>query len=402
LQDNAVVRLTEKGLVWYGAGTGDAPRSLDDESVRAQLINVASQPAAYICFAVPGADVRLCTREVDPQEKKHLEKSLPFMLEDELVAELDDLHFATEMADKYSVNIAICSQQKMVDWQSYVADYPNVTRWLPEPLLLPWQAGEWCLVIEQQQVIARMGAFEGFSIEPELLLVTLQAASNNNESLPEAIVIYGDNQTQDSALLPEELQSLIQWRRGDLSAALMLAEQVSSRSINLLQGEFGMRLPLALWWQQWRSVAAVIAIAFCVQLAATYADYANLKSEQAQLQQAIVDSYREVYPEGAIVDAEKQLKRQLRGLRGSGQTSGFVSLIQRVGEVVYRSSGTQIASINYSDKAEELRMNISAADFEAVEDIRTAMNTAGLEAVMESSSAQGERVRARMRVGAGS
>jgi general secretion pathway protein L len=163
-----------------------------------------------------------------------------------------------------------------------------------------------------------------------------------------------------------------------------------------------MRLPLALWWQQWRSVAAVIAIAFCVQLAATYADYANLKSEQAQLQQAIVDSYREVYPEGAIVDAEKQLKRQLRGLRGSGQTSGFVSLIQRVGKVVYRSSGTQIASINYSDKAEELRMNISAADFEAVEDIRTAMNTAGLEAVMESSSAQGERVRARMRVGAGS
>ncbi|MFT6051828.1 MAG: general secretion pathway protein L [Halioglobus sp.] len=402
MQDNAVVRLTDKGLVWYGAGTGDAPRSLGEESVRAQLIAAASQPGAHICFAVPGADVRLCTREIDPQEKKHLEKTLPFMLEDELISELDDVHFSTEMADKYSVNIAICGQQKMLDWQPFVADYPNVTRWLPEPLLLPWQAGEWCLVIESHQVIVRMGAFEGFSIEPELLLVTLQAALHSNESEPAAIVIYGDNQSHDSALLPEELQPLIQWRRGDLSAALMLAGQVSSSPINLLQGEFGVRLPLALWWRQWRSVAAVIAVAFCVQLAATYADYASLKDEQAQLQQAVVDSYREVYPDGAIVDAEKQLKRQLRGLRGSGQTSGFVSLIQRVGEVVSRSSGTQIASINYNDKAEELRMNISAADFEAVEDIRTAMNTAGLEAVMESSSAQGERVRARMRVGAGS
>ena len=370
--------------------------------MRAQLVAAASQPGANICFAVPGADVRLCTREIDPQEKKHLEKSLPFMLEDELVAEIDGLHFATEMADKYSVNIAICSQQKMLHWQPLVADYPNVTRWLPEPLLLPWQAGEWCLVIEQQQVIARTGAFEGFSLEPELLRVALQGVLHGSEGQPEAIIIYGDNQAQDSALLPEELQPLIQWRRGDLSAALMLAEPASNSTINLLQGEFGARLPLALWWRQWRTVAAVIALAFCVQLAATYADYTGLKSQQAQLQQAVVDRYREVYPDGAIVDAEKQLNRQLRGLRGSGQTSGFVSLIKRVGEVVSRSSGTEISSINYNDKADELRMNISATDFEAVENIRTAMNTAGLEAVMESSSAQGERVRARMRVGAGS
>ena len=397
MQDNAVVRLTEEGLVWYGAGAGDAPQSLAQASVREQLITVASQPGASICFAVPGADVRLCSREIDTQEKKHLDKSLPFMLEEGVLAELEELHFAAKLADKLSVNIAICSHAKMVQWQSLIAPYPNVTRWLPEPLLLPWKTGEWCLVVEQQQVIARTAAFAGFTIEQALLGPALQGSDNE----PEVIILYGQNQAEDSALVPENLQPLIQWRRGDLSAAMMLEKQASNTSINLLQGDYAMRLPLALWWQQWRSVAAVLAIAFCVQLVATYADYTTLRGEQEALSQAVIDSYRQAYPEGAIVDPEKQLNRQLRGLRGSGQTSGFVSLIKRVGEVVTRSAGTQISSINYNDKADELRMNISAEDFEAVESIRTAMNSAGLNAVMESSSAQGERVRARMRVGAG-
>ena len=98
------------------------------------------------------------------------------------------------------------------------------------------------------------------------------------------------------------------------------------------------------------------------------------------------------------MDAEKQLRRQLDALRGSAQTSGFVSLIDRVGSVIASSPGTTIATINYSDKSEEMRMNIQAADFEAVEQMREDINKAGLQAVMESSSAQGDRVRARLRV----
>ena len=46
-----------------------------------------------------------------------------------------------------------------------------------------------------------------------------------------------------------------------------------------------------------------------------------------------------------------------------------------------------------------MRMNILAVDFEAVERVRADINETGLEAVMESSSAQGDKVRARLRVG---
>ena len=99
-----------------------------------------------------------------------------------------------------------------------------------------------------------------------------------------------------------------------------------------------------------------------------------------------------------MVDAEKQLRRQLDALSGSSQGSGFVSLMGRVGKVVSASDGTSLVSINYSDKAGEMRLNIVAANYGAVEQVRSGIVDAGLEAVMESSSAQGDKVRARLRV----
>ena len=121
--------------------------------------------------------------------------------------------------------------------------------------------------------------------------------------------------------------------------------------------------------------------------------------ENIALRSAVQQSYRKAFPKGAVVDAEKQLSRKLVAMRGSGQTSGFVSLMELVGGVIADMPGTSIATINYNDKGDEMRMNIVAADFEGVEQVRARINKAGLQAVMESSSAQGDRVRARLRVG---
>ena len=122
-------------------------------------------------------------------------------------------------------------------------------------------------------------------------------------------------------------------------------------------------------------------------------------SDNLALRAAVEESYRKAYPRGAVVDAEKQLSRQLSALRGSGQASGFITLMERVGAVIAGSPGTSIATINYTDKGGEMRMNIVAADFETVEQVREQINKSGLEAIMESSSVQGDQVRARLRIG---
>jgi len=398
LFERTIIRLIDGQLVWYPPGTDSEPRPLDSDTERARLRQIAVQPQGQLCFAVPGTDVTLLKVEFSAAEKKHIYKALPFTLEEQLIADIDQLHFGTVMTGKTRLCAAVCSKDKMRDWAKLFEGLAAAKSWVAEPQLLHWQAGEWTLVLEQDYAIVRTGESEGFSIERELLRPMLVAALAENSAAPQAVIVYGQDQEADRALLPEPLRDAMQWRAGDYRAALLLSES-DGFAVNLLQGAFAYRLPLNRWWQQWRTVAAVLAAAFAIQLITAYAGYVALEGENLALRQETERSYRRAFPKGALVDAEKQVKRQLDGLRGSAQTSGFVSLMDKVGSIIAGRPGTQIESINYSDKGGEMRMNITASDFAAVEAIRTAMSEKGLDAVMENSNAQGERVRARLRVG---
>lgn len=396
MRESAVIRLVEGRLAWYPPGAGDQPQWLEDDSVRDSLRATLTQRRVKVCFAVPGADARLLLLTVAPEEKKHLSQSLPFMLEEQVAADVDTLHFCASPLEDDTYVVAIAAKSKMEEWQSLLADFPGVQLWLPEPLLLPWQPDEWCLVLEGDNAIVRVGQCEGFTVERDLVDPLLQSVLRDAVA-PQAVIVYGMDQEADTELLPEEIRDRVQWRRGNLCAALLLSELPQVR-VNLLQGGFVPRLPLALWWRQWRAVAAVFAAACVLQLAGIYAEYRSLSAQNLALRGAVEESYRRAMPQGAVVDAEKQLRRQLDVLGGSGQASGFIGLIERVGGAIAGMPGTTIASINYNDKGNEMRLNIVAADFEGVEQLRSRMSEAGLEAIMESSSTQGDRVSARLRV----
>ncbi|MEH6609437.1 MAG: type II secretion system protein GspL [Halioglobus sp.] len=392
-----VLRLIGGRLAACAPGSEEQPRWLDEENALPAFATASSQRRESVIFAAPGEDVRLQRLTISPEEKKHLAKSLPYMLEEQLAGDVEQLHFASTVLKELDYAVAICAASKMRHWQTLLADFDGGGLWTSETLLLPWREGEWCLLFEADKVVLRTGACEGISAERELLSVLLTAALVDDPP-PRALVVYGSEQAGELTEIPESLRALVQWRKGNFCSALLLADTVNVKP-NLLQGEFSLRLPLSRWWQQWRLVAAVLLAAFGLQLLTTWVDYRQLKQENESLQTAVMASYRQAYPKGNAPDPEVQLRRQLASLQGSAQSSGFVNLMAKVGSVIAGLEGTSIASINYSDRGGELRMNIVAADYTAVEKIREGINKTGLKAVMESSSAQGDRVRARIRVG---
>ena len=80
----AVIRLVEGRLAWYPPGASEEPRWLDDDVARESLRAAIGQRRGAACFAVPGEDVRLLSLPVTPAERKHISKSLPFTLEEEV------------------------------------------------------------------------------------------------------------------------------------------------------------------------------------------------------------------------------------------------------------------------------------------------------------------------------
>lgn len=399
MRELVVIRLIDGRLAWYPPGASDGAQWLDQSVAQEGLRSVISQRKLTPVFAVPGEDLRLLSLQIAAEERRHLARSLPFMLEEELGEDIGGLHFASAPRDKLDYAVAVCSREKMESHRAVLSQFPGVNQWLPEPLLLPWKPGEWCLVIEEERAIVRVGESEGFAVELQMLTMMLEAAQLE-AGMPETIVIYGHDQGADTALVPVDLQDAVQWRQGDLYAAMLITE-MPGQALNLRQGEWAVRLPLERWWQQWRIAAMLFGAAVAVHMLATCTDYRQLEQENLALRGAVQETYRQAFPRGAVVDAEKQLRRQLDSMTGSSQSSGFVGLVARVGDVVTTADGS-IVSINYNEKAGEVRLNLLAADYEAVERIRSGFVASGLQAILENSSAQGEQVRARMRVGGSS
>jgi type II secretion system protein L len=384
-------------LFWYPPGSSGDPRPLADPGELSQLQSMAAARRAPLVFAAPGADIRLQEVEFSAAEKRHIAKSLPFMLEDEFASDLEEMHLASQALDKLRLAVASCEVSRILGWVDLLQDLPPLGQWVPEPLLLPWQAGELILVIEEDSVIARGGPCTGFTVERELASAMIAAMARDDVT---SLVAYGLDQDRDIALVPQHLHDRLQWRSGGFASALMLAED-SPQRLNLLQGQFGPSLPLKLWWRQWRWPAAAVAAAFAVQVAASYSDYSQLESENLRMRQQIEDSYRQVNPTGAVADHEKQLRRQLAQLKGGGEGGSFVSLMDRIGRVLQSHTGAQLTSVNFSSKLGDVRINLLAPDFSAVESIRTELGSAGLKVDLENSNAQGEQVRARFKIAEG-
>jgi len=410
LRDNAIIRLLDSGPVWYLPGASDGARSLGDEQAISALQQFTSERRTPPIVALPGSEVVLHTIGVSPAERKHLDKSLPFRLEEELAEDVTSLHFSHCPLNDTQQAVALTRRQNMTLWQQQLAALPAARQWIAEPLLLPWQPGEWTLLLEQDKALVRTGACRGFVVEKALLPVFLASAvdevsdsavdpsqASSHSTLPHAVIVYSQDHEGEQSLLPSVLLQRAQWRNGDFSTAMLLADANDSLP-NLLQGDYAPRLPLLAWWRQWRAVAALLLLAIVLQLAATFSDFRALSVQNQALLAQIENRFRHVFPSGVMQDAEIQLRRKLESLRGGPSSTGFTSLLYVVGKAIALQPGARVSSINYNERLGDMRLNLVADDFESIESIRQAMISVGLDAVMESSNARSGGVQARLRI----
>ena len=94
---------------------------------------------------------------------------------------------------------------------------------------------------------------------------------------------------------------------------------------------------------------------------------------------------------------EKQLNRQLGEFGANTQRSAFTPIIVSLLTATKKVDGIQLTALNYSGKG-DLRLSLSAPDFEAVEQVREQLKSQSLSAQLENSNARSDGVVARLRV----
>jgi len=393
VSENRSILLLDGGAVQW-LRPGKVPVSLDHAAT--ELDAELARRDHRVVFAAPGGELRLVEITIAAEERRHLATSLPFMLEESIAEDIEHLHFARQMLDRRRCGVAVVASEHMARWHEVLGARAARLPWVPEPLLLPWRPGEWTLVLDGSSALLRWGECLGSRIETPLLAPLL--AGLEARGAPERLVIYSpDTAAGDGVRLPASLLERAEWRRGDLASALWLASD--EVSLNLLQGAHAPQLPYREWWGQWRNVAAILAVAIVGHLGSSWLDLERLERHNEALRREIQEVYRGVNPRGAVVDPERQLRRQLRGLSGGEGGAAFTALLAPVAAGMAAEPGLQLASLTYSQARDELLLNLLAPDFDAVETLRAGLASQGLAATLESSSRSGDRVRARLRVG---
>ena len=342
-----------------------------------------------VIVGLPSDDVRSTLLSVSPEERKHLAKSLPFMMEEQVAEDVEELHFVSSALDEEHHLVAFTRRDSMNAWVEQLASNDSLKIFAPEALCLPLEADECCAVVDGDEVVLRWGNAHGARVDLSMLSMILDSMSE----MPSSLVIYGTDREQVVSQLSDEQAALVDWRQGDWGAVLLLAK--SAPQVNLRQGVFAPPLPLAKWWGVWKTVAIAASVALSLQFISDISQFQKLKAQNIELRSAIQDSYRKANPRGAVVDVEKQLDRQIAEFTGEEGVAAFTPRLVDVVTATTAENG-RVTSINYT--AGQLRLNLTAQDFASVEQIRQALERAGLKATLETSSARGDEVRARLRV----
>lgn len=400
---------------WLSDGQAQSEASGNLDALRAVLGNAGQQ--AWLLL--PGAKVVTRKLEYTEKEKKHLRNLLPFQLEESVVGDIDDLHFALGAAVAGNVALAYTDKQWLKSIFTQLSNIGvEITRCWSTPLLLPLQApaaieqqdptlveaestvekllaspsATWVLGLENGQVNLRFAEQEGFSVPLPLIAPALDmliAAQKLGDNLP-YLVLRASSQDD----LDELYQSLPE----------LLAERVSSQTvvdswqldfngaaIDLCQAEFSQRLPLERWMKLWRGVGILALVTFVVYVGVLGFHIYKLNKQNLQLRQQMEAIYRTVSPNGQSDDPEKRLRIKLQQLQPKSQTGGSaMAILAGVMPIIATSTDVTVKVISYSADTGEMSINVQAHSFNSIDALRQSIGAQGYTAELLTANAQGD------------
>jgi general secretion pathway protein L len=351
-------------------------------------------------------------------EKRHLRRLMPFQLEDEVIGDISQFHFALGRPAHGEVTLAYTEKARLRAIVDELAEAGiEVTQCLPAALLPSLPAPEpaqpeasesdqaepapdvWALHYQEGLISVRHGPNNGFTVaetSATAALGMLLNAENRIDKRPELHLSAPDeNQlAQLEAALPAELDGAAKVTR--VQGMCDFAPDASC--IDLCQGEFSQRLPIERWWRSWRLVGYASAAALLVYVAVLLISLNQLKSDNLEVRREIEQVFRTVVPNGPANDPERRLRIMARDLQPQAQSARLMPLLAQVLPALDEREALTVKGVYFAADNAELSLNLQATSFNAIESLRGHLTSAGLSAELLSANAQGDTHSARLKV----
>lgn len=360
--------MSKRLYLQLAAADGGAVRWLDplrgSEESGTLTLACAADPGIDAVVLVPGEMVLISRAGLPKQNRQRLLRAVPYALEEQLLDDVDDLHFALPMkidADKFPV--LVVKREQMEQWQEDLKRVGIRAGWmLPEALALDWQPGNWRVHLQGEKAIVRTAADRGLSVERDLLESVLSLALQQQDTAPQSIVISGE--IDDSLQAQEELLGVpLEFTAADKSPLRDAAELDLNQAVNLLQGDYSATERMGKMLRPWIPASVAAGLLLVVYLAGVGIQGSRLDEQSDALFEQSVKVYQDTFPGArATRDPRRFMERRLKQLEQGDGGDGILAVMAKAAPVLKGEKGARVRNLIYRNDRLDMEMDIRSLE----------------------------------------
>jgi general secretion pathway protein L len=371
---------------------------------------------------VPGSDVLLKRVSLPTKSQRSMRAAVPYMLEDELAQDVDDLFFAyadmTTDGNENNCSVAIVERSQMQTWLGWLANAEIQIKTLQsEVLAMPYIKGQWSAIAlhanttnlsntsgnpsinSVKQIVLRQGEWQGCTLDDEAWNFSVEHLFSKEVAL-QSVDGEEDNTITLNAYseLPniETSNSHIVVIKKEEELPLALFAQHSQRkAFNLLQGDFKRKDQRSIGLTKWLWAAGFAVCALLLNLGYKGAQLWQLTQQQSLIEEQIISRYKKAFPATKRVrigTIKSQLNKKIAQLGGASDNEGFLAMLSTVQPAFAKVPALKPESLKFDGKRQELRLQAVANDYQHFEQFKAELNSANLTVKQGAQKNQGEQV----------
>jgi general secretion pathway protein L len=348
-----------------------------------------------VVVIVPGEDVLLISAKLPKMNKSRLVQALPFALEEQLIADVDTLHFVPgEIQADDNLPVAVVSKVKMQEWMDLLQTW-NIQAdiLIPQTMALPMEENAWIIFLHDTD-IARLGEHQGFACDINSLNEFLNIALHTEENFPKYISIHNYTQHSFHADLKKPVAVKENFYPHEQMYSDMAINVGKFPYINLLHRSYKSKKSKFPEMRKIWHAAAYLAIAF-VFLLFLYptVSYFILKQRVNAVNAQIAAIYKQNFPQSSSIVAPKlRMEEKLQKLNAEVGESKMLVLIGYLGKGMMEVPGINLKRLDF--QSNQLTLELTAASSDDFSKFTAFLTRQGLNVKEDSANLVGVRVNA--------
>jgi general secretion pathway protein L len=349
-QDQNII---ESGILLTWQSLGSLPQS------------VLSLPLVVL---VDGSDLFLKQIELPKGSGRHLDKMLPFLVEDDIAQEVTALHFT--VVSKQGNKALVAGMERV--WLEQLCQLcrdigATLTQVIPDVLALPETDDVTLMRWQQKWLVRELKPASAYVIDAAWLNTLVQHRWQHQPS----ITAFAADPILDT---PDG------WQHQSIeSAEALLSRGIVQSNVTLLSGVFKLNRGAVAQWNIWRNtlVAGVLLLLLCGAQRMISAN--QWEQERTAIRAESERIFRVVFPDKQRIPTMSYLMRELEDesarLSGGNRDNGILVVLDQLSAQLASLNGVQLNRLSYEDSRAMIRIDLQSADFQGFEQAKNSLST---------------------------